>query len=366
MKKRNLKATFGILAAVTVGGLLTPMSVQAETAGEWREENGQLYWYEDGVKQGYKENDLNYRGKEIYDPISDAWYWLDNVQGGAKTVNKDVYQESEAGAWGDRVGEDGKRYGKWVRYDANGHMIKGWDETENGTYYFDETYGTMAKGYATIGTKEYYFNEASGVLEFEVGEVPENGWKNIDGSDYWYEGYVRQGYSIDEAYRGKEIFDEATNAWYWLDNVDYGKKAENKDVYQDSYAGDWGDYVGTDGRRYGKWVRYDENGQMKKGWDEVNGDKYYFDLETGAMVKGTATIDGIECTFDKETGIYQKPLSEQRGYKIGDKVSGTASRGELITITYLGNDEWLGSDGDIWYAYLHRDGTMHWTTGIRG
>lgn len=48
----------------------------------WVEENGKKYWYEKGVKQG-----TTGRGKEIYDPDSDAWYWLDAVQGGAMTVN---------------------------------------------------------------------------------------------------------------------------------------------------------------------------------------------------------------------------------------------------------------------------------------
>lgn len=38
-----------------------------------------LYWYEDGVLQG-----LNGRGKEIYDPASDAWYWLDAAYCGKK------------------------------------------------------------------------------------------------------------------------------------------------------------------------------------------------------------------------------------------------------------------------------------------
>ena len=27
--------------------------------------------------------------------------------------------------------------GKWVRYDENGKMVKGWNTNENGTYYFD-------------------------------------------------------------------------------------------------------------------------------------------------------------------------------------------------------------------------------------
>ena len=70
----------------------------------WYQEypGGPWYWYENGVRQG-----TTGRGKEIYDPKSDAWYWLDAVQGGAMTTNKDVYQDSNGG--------------KWVRYDANGH-----------------------------------------------------------------------------------------------------------------------------------------------------------------------------------------------------------------------------------------------------
>lgn len=69
-----------------------------------------------------------YRGKEIYGPATDAWYWLDSEQQGAKAVSKDVYQESHS-AYPDR--EDGT--GKWVRYDENGRIVKGWDTTEAGT-----------------------------------------------------------------------------------------------------------------------------------------------------------------------------------------------------------------------------------------
>lgn len=123
----------------------------------WSTEEGKEYWYEDGVKQG-----LDGRGKEIYDPDSKAWYWLD-APDGVKAVSKDVYQESLAGAWGSYTGEDGERYGKWVRYDESGHMIKGWQITDTGTYFFDNTYGTMAKGSVVIGGVEYYFDEVTGI-----------------------------------------------------------------------------------------------------------------------------------------------------------------------------------------------------------
>ena len=245
----------------------------------WVEENGKKYWYENGVKQG-----TTGRGKEIYDPDSDAWYWLDAVQGGAMTVSKDVYQESAAGQWADKP--DGT--GKWVRYDENGHMVKGWQQTENGLYYFDLITGAMAKGTGDIDGVPCAFDKYTGV-------ALDNQWLTINGADYWYEKGVRQG--LDG--RGKEIYDPASDAWYWLDAVDQGKKATSKDVYQESKAGQWADRA--DGT--GKWVRYDAQGHMIKGWSADK--RYYFDPIYGTMAKGDAVIDGRTYHFDKNTGVLQ-------------------------------------------------------------
>ena len=245
----------------------------------WVEENGKKYWYENGVKQG-----TTGRGKEIYDPDSDAWYWLDAVQGGAMTVSKDVYQESAAGQWADRP--DGT--GKWVRYDENGHMVKGWQTTDKGTYYFDLITGAMAKGAGDIDGVPCAFDEYTGI-------ALDGQWLTIKGADFWYEKGVRQG--LDG--RGKEIYDPASDAWYWLDAVDQGKKATSKDVYQESKAGQWADRA--DGT--GKWVRYDAQGHMIKGWSADK--RYYFDPIYGTMAKGDAVIDGRTYHFDKNTGIRQ-------------------------------------------------------------
>ena len=245
----------------------------------WVEENGKKYWYENGVKQGTEG-----RGKEIYDPDSDAWYWLDAVQGGAMTVNKDVYQESAAGQWADKP--DGT--GKWVRYDENGHMVKGWQTTDKGTYYFDLITGAMAKGAGDIDGVPCAFDEYTGI-------ALDGQWLTIKGADFWYEKGVRQG--LDG--RGKEIYDPASDAWYWLDSVDQGKKATSKDVYQESEAGQWADR--PDGT--GKWVRYDAQGHMIKGWSADK--RYYFDPIYGTMAKGDAVIDGRTYHFDKNTGIRQ-------------------------------------------------------------
>lgn len=274
----TVKQTSGVTtAAVTFNG--KDYTAKYGEKNGWVEENGKKYWYEKGVKQG-----TTGRGKEIYDPDSDAWYWLDAVQGGAMTVSKDVYQESAAGQWADKP--DGT--GKWVRYDENGHMVKGWQTTDKGTYYFDLITGAMAKGTGDIDGVPCAFDETTGI-------ALNNQWLTINGADYWYEKGVRQGLEG----RGKEIYDPASDAWYWLDSVDQGKKATSKDVYQESEAGQWADRA--DGT--GKWVRYDAQGHMIKGWSADK--RYYFDPIYGTMAKGDAVIDGRTYHFDKNTGIRQ-------------------------------------------------------------
>lgn len=274
----TVKQTSGVTTAtVTFNG--KDYTAKFGEKNGWVEENGKKYWYEKGVKQG-----TTGRGKEIYDPDSDAWYWLDAVQGGAMTVSKDVYQESAAGQWADKP--DGT--GKWVRYDENGHMVKGWQTTDKGTYYFDLITGAMAKGAGDIDGVPCAFDEYTGI-------ALDGQWLTIKGADFWYEKGVRQG--LDG--RGKEIYDPASDAWYWLDSVDQGKKATSKDVYQESEAGQWADRA--DGT--GKWVRYDAQGHMIKGWSADK--RYYFDPIYGTMAKGDAVIDGRTYHFDKNTGIRQ-------------------------------------------------------------
>lgn len=254
---------------------------------QWYETNGVKYWYEGGVRQGTEG-----RGKEIFDPASNAWYWLDAVDGGKMATDKDVYQESNGGKWvrydknGHMIKGESAQNGAWYRFDlVTGAMVKGWyTQTEaNGnqkTYYYDTTNGKMVKGTVTIDGKPCAFDTKTGV-------GLNNQWYVINGGKYWYEKGVRQGTEG----RGKEIYDPASKAWYWLDAVDSGKMAVSKDVYQES-----------DG---GKWVRYDSNGKMIKGWNTQNGKKYYFDWTTGAMAKGIVRIEGTDYYFDENSGVYR-------------------------------------------------------------
>ncbi len=164
------------------------------------------YWYENGVRQGtyldpqgVPDEDGEIRGREIYDPISDGWYWLDSVYSGAKAKNKEVWMpyvyngEEEfdfdqidelaerSAEMADQVRKAmsmhglGRNSGKWVRYDADGKMIKGWfvvdgkqlatyPEQAGNIYYYDPVTGMMAKGWLKLGASYYHFDEVTGAF----------------------------------------------------------------------------------------------------------------------------------------------------------------------------------------------------------
>ncbi len=174
------------------------------------EETGLSYWYENDARQGVEGDKKNLwldgtpRGREICDMATKAWYWLDVVRDGAKATSKEVcipyifQNDDELRANPDMLAAKGaatdaqsgteglgafliecvnRGEGKWVRYDANGKMIKGW-YTEDGsinpdqkgnTYFYDVQTGLMAKGWITINGERHHFNETTGVLDDGTG-----------------------------------------------------------------------------------------------------------------------------------------------------------------------------------------------------
>ncbi|MBR1861372.1 MAG: BspA family leucine-rich repeat surface protein [Lachnospiraceae bacterium] len=185
----------------------SPMIIEGKADCTWNFANNKAYWYEGGIKQGtYYDphgvlgedpdtHEATIRGREIYDAESDGWYWLDSCYDGAKAVGKEVwvpyiYQdekdwdedkmreiayESDEGM-GELVFNFMKeKKGKWVRYDENGRMLKGWvtiegaladiypDQAGN-TYYYDNRTGLMAKGWVKLDGKDYFFDETTGAL----------------------------------------------------------------------------------------------------------------------------------------------------------------------------------------------------------
>ena len=129
-------------------------------------------------------------------PVSNNLYIFDANAYAASTSNKEVfvpYIYQDEAKWDDAkmreianqsdpgmrelVYQDMKeKKGKWVRYGADGKMLKGWvtiggdlaelypDQAGN-TYYYDTVTGTMARGTITIDGVSYYFNKSTGVLD---------------------------------------------------------------------------------------------------------------------------------------------------------------------------------------------------------
>lgn len=202
--------------------------------GHWVTKNGQKYWRDSDGSLA--------RSKEIYDPESNAWYRIDSD--GTMAHDKDVYLRSNGG--------------KWVRYDSNGHMVKGEDYRYGGWYNFDFTTGAMSKGmtYLSNGNKWVYYDMVTGKM------------------------------AHGEAYLN---FDKEHSGWYLFDNITGAR-----------CTGDI--FIRSNG---GKWVRYDQKtGKMVKGLQKQNGLWYYFDPVTGAMAHGNTWVPQWQAWhyFDSVTG----------------------------------------------------------------
>ena len=253
-----------------------------------------MYWCENGIKQG-----LEGRGKEIYDPASDPWYWLDAADNGKKAVSKDVYQESDGG--------------KWVRYDENGHMVKGWNLNTDGLYYFAPVTGEMLKETVNINGASYQFDGVTGTsisVEYPVAELNQesDGQRFIDSSkeslildgdtwhcykdgqiDYEYDGIALNEYgwwkindgTVDFNYTGMV---QNENGWWYVKDgcVDwtYSGMALNKYgwwKYNNGFV-DFG-YTGIALNDYGWWkftngsVDFNANGLV---FDEATNTWWYF------------------------------------------------------------------------------------------
>ncbi len=183
----------------------SPMIKQDQADCSWNAAKGKDYWYEGGIKQGTyydpkavlgedpESHVATARGREIYDAKADNWYWLDTCYDGARAIGKEVWIpyifQDEAG-WDDakmrevaNESDEGMRdlvyqfmkekKGKWVRYDRNGAMLRGWVEIKDeladlypdqagNVYYYDHKTGLMAKGEITIDGVTYYFDEITG------------------------------------------------------------------------------------------------------------------------------------------------------------------------------------------------------------
>lgn len=150
-----------------------------------------LYWLDNGKIAA---------GKEVYDPVSNAWYWFDSD--GTMARNKEVFLATN----------EEHTEGKWVYYDENGHMIKGFYSLtdENGsqkTVFYDYITGEMQHSEYCIDNNWYRFDSITGAMIY--GEyVNENGWYYYDENS----GIMQKG--IVKHHNNEYYYDKITGIMY--------------------------------------------------------------------------------------------------------------------------------------------------------
>ena len=183
----------------------------------------------------------------------------------------------ENGIWGYRY-PDGRLFadgwfeidGYWYYFNADGRMLTGWQQID-GKYYYLYDNGQMAVGWSKIADRWYYFRPETEGEELK-GTMISSGWRvigpyyyffNEDGS--LYTGWLRENGKL-----------------YYLNTV------ENS----------------LQGAMFTGWIRRDEktyfadsNGEILEGWNQIDGDWYYFYPESGEMAQDTQ-VDGFSIGSD--------------------------------------------------------------------
>ncbi len=269
------------------------------TANRWVQVNGKWrYWLTGG--DYYKSDWLNIENEWYYlDENGDAvtgwreirgqwFYFYDNCQLATDTWIGNYYV-NEFGAWEPTASRNewvlsGNRW--WYRHADGSYTSSNW-ELINGNWYYFDSEGWMVTGWQWIGDKCYYLT-ASGAMAADtwIGEY------YVDASGAW----------IPEATRDQ-----------WI----------------------------LSGSRW--WYRHADGSYTTSGWEEIDGQKYYFD-SAGWMVTGWQWVE--------------------------DKCYYLTSSGALATDTWIGSyyvdengvwipeaakDEWILSGNRWWYR--HTDGS---------
>lgn len=291
-----------------------------QTGESSQPENG---W--DSNKEHYYENGEMVCSREIYDQLDGNWYWAE--ADGSVARNKDVHLQSNGG--------------KWVRYDANGHMVKGEDYRYGGWYYFDLHTGAMAKGMTYVpsnGGKWVYYDWITGKMRYGEQyvdyDVAHTGWYDFDGCTgamtygFYYNSsqskWVYYDTTTGKMFHGQHV---VNNHWYYFDDstgaVQYGfvyLSRQQKWVFYDRHMG-WMLY--GEQPIDGAWYLLDAHtGAVRYGWQWVKGKHVCYNWPNGKMLYGRQNVNGSIYYFDSYTGA----VDTKRSAKIPqDTVSSSAS-----------------------------------------
>ena len=249
--------------------------------------------------------------------------------------------------------------GNWYYYTATGEKLRGWQNVDGVTLYFDEE-GRQAKdGERIIDGFHYYFSHYSGAVKtnyWDTWSVEIRRWEpfaktyNVyygsDGRRYY--GWHRVGdqlYYFDHTGRVENALTTFKGQDYLFDN--HGKLVKDAFYIQSLRV-----FVGTSNTSY----RSNKLGQVLTGEHHINGDDYYFS-NSGSAVTGIVTKGGKDYYYfeGKLLKNYLGPLLVRQNLDYDAYYSGivgTDKDGVLLTGVSTANNGklyYFENKGDIYH-----------------
>ena len=256
-------------------------------------ENGDRYFFEDyeySVPCAKKEQEIYYNNDYYYAGEDGV------IQTGWITIGYEYdYYDEEKNEWK-------TTYDEYTCYaDENGRYVEGLKEINGNKYYFNHS---LYKNDVINYNGEYYYAGEDGIIQTGLIEdengniyyadengVLQRGLIEVENGDKYY--FEEDMYNTPYAYK-KVIA-------YWNDNYYY---AGEDGIIQNGLIIVYYDYYDEDGNLYQEEETYytDEYSRLLTGFQEIDGNTYYFDL---SALKGLQYIDGYDYFFN-ENGILQK------------------------------------------------------------
>ena len=288
--------------------------------------------------------------------MPNGWYYVQNyniLKNEWLTLGENKYYFGFDGVmYSNRVeGVYDNQSGEYIYYwfGTDGNLQKGWyvDKYSNQKRYFGED-GCAVKGYQKIEGEYYFFNEYDGCLEQNVSKL-------IDGELIYFgtDGKVK-----DKIVVSQDGWYELSGAWYVIKNGQLAKdqwiQNNGNKYYFDSNGNMMRETTGWlyDSSGNQSVYSFDENGIMRTGWYN----EYYFD-KSGRAVKGYQNIDGNLYYFDEN---YQ--LVKDGSIVIDGELSYFDSFGKLVKKEAIIENGWMLMPDGWYYAQDYRILEWQWIT----
>ena len=249
--------------------------------------------------------------------------------------------------------------GNWYYYTATGEKLRGWQNVDGVTLYFDEEGRQAKNGERIIDGFHYYFSHYSGAVKtnywdtwtveirrWEPFEKTYNVYYGSDGRRYY--GWHRVGdqlYYFDHTGRVENALTTFKGQDYLFDN--HGKLVKDAFYIQSLRV-----FVGTLNTSY----RSNKFGQVLTGEHHINGDDYYFS-NSGSPVTDIVKKGGKDYYYfeGKLLKNYLGPLLERQNLDYDAYYSGiigTDKDGVLLTGVHSANNGklyYFENKGDIYH-----------------